>query len=156
MDRRGHHIPHDTSSVHRLLLYFLIANVLQMIFIVWLWRVDVAKTRKNEAECATLRAHEDEAVSDDEVDEGPEGLRPLLERYRSRSMRRSSNALGDFESLHGEDLVEMVKSTKGMARSKAERRRGTWFMWAYGALVLAVWIVFGLTAFKKLQKPNRG
>lgn len=153
MDRRAHRIPPDTSSVHRLLMFFLIANVLQLFFVIWLWRVDVAKTRKNEAECAELRARGEEAVCDDEMDD-PEGLQPLIERYRTRSMRRSSDGV-DVDLLHGEDLIEMVKATKGMARSKAERRRGRYFMWAYGALVLAVWIVFGWTAIQKLHRPQR-
>ncbi len=144
---------------------FLAANVLQLGFIIWLWRVDVKKTAETEEECEILQDTEVEdpsssAIADDERSfllpptrphhRTSSALRPLIERYRARSSSGMGTS-GDVSVVHGKELLDLIRSAKGMAATRTERRRGKRFMVMYWTLVLLVWVVFIITAIVKLK-----
>lgn len=164
-DDQGDPTTQDEGSVHRLLLLFLAANVLQLGFIIWLWRVDVKKTAETEEECEILQDTEVEdpsssAIADDERSfllpptrphhRTSSALRPLIERYRARSSSGMGTS-GDVSVVHGKELLDLIRSAKGMAATRTERRRGKRFMVMYWTLVLLVWVVFIITAIVKLK-----
>ncbi|KAK4687724.1 hypothetical protein P7C73_g2380, partial [Tremellales sp. Uapishka_1] len=160
--------PPDTKAVHTLLLSFLFFNILQLCFILWLWREDVARTRETELECELVKEAENGSALDtssaggllspaeptetmtllDPIHHRKSSLKPLIDRYRSKS--QSNLGLGPgVQFLHGKDLEDLVRSTKGMAMTRKGRRRGKRFMVCYWMFVASVWVVFlGVVAWK--------
>jgi hypothetical protein len=141
-------IPLGRSTTWYTLFGFLLANVVQLVLVLWLRRSDIHRYNVDDEDHSgykTLRFSISAAECNDEDNDA--GITsPLIDHH---SMARRNSLVcrrGSTISHHHRSFSALVN------RESSEGKRGRYFFIAYISCVVLVWVIFALTVVDKFSE----